>query len=217
MITMQDLITSFIVQAKECKLRGIGKFRQVITPAEADVANSQILPSVTEFLFTGKEDKTSNELINYIAVKKNVAISEAQALINEWCSDIKTKLKNEEDIQLQSLGSLKKDSSGDTLFHRQIDILFFVPVTAERAVHENHSVHSVLVGDRETDSSVMNELFRQGKAARTPTWKIISLILFVVAALLLSFYFYQHPLSMSSSGNQQPVVPGAPPATYYTK
>ncbi|MEO8962317.1 MAG: HU family DNA-binding protein [Ginsengibacter sp.] len=214
---MQDIVTSFIVQAKECKLRGIGKFRQVITPAETDVANNEILPPVTEFLFTGKEDKFSNELINYIAVMKNVAISEAQALINEWCSDIKSKLKNEEEIQLQSFGSLKKDSSGDTRFHRHIDIPFFVPVSAERAVHENHSVHSVLVGDRETDSSAMNELLNQDKSARTPTWKIISLILFIVAVLLLFIYFYQHPFSLSSSGNHQPVVPGTPPATYYTK
>ncbi|MEO9003093.1 MAG: HU family DNA-binding protein [Ginsengibacter sp.] len=214
---MQDIVTSFIVQAKECKLRGIGNFRQVITPAETDVANNQILPPVTEFLFTAKEDKISNELINYIAIKKNVAITEAQALINEWCSDISARLKNEEEIQLQSFGSLKKDAYGDIRFKYQGNIPFFVPVSAERAVHENNSVHPVLVGDLETDSSVMNELLNQDKVARTPNWKIISLILFVVSVLLLLFYFYQHPISLSSTGNQQHVAPGAAPATYYTK
>ena len=214
---MQDLITSFIIQAKECKLRGIGKFRQVNTPAEPDITHNQILPPVTEYLFTGKEDKISNELINYIAVKKNVAISEAQALINNWCTDTNAQLKNKEEVLLQSLGSLKKDASGDTRFHRQKDIPFFIPVAAEKAVHENSSIHAVLVGDRETDSSVMNQLLQGEKATRKGGWKIMALILFIIALLILFFYFYQYPLSLSSFGNQQQVVPVAPPATYHTK
>jgi len=42
---MQDLITSFIIQAKECKLPGIGMFRSVTTPAEPDIASKQISPN----------------------------------------------------------------------------------------------------------------------------------------------------------------------------
>lgn len=214
---MQDLITSFIIQAKECKLRGLGKFRQECNPAEPDIRHNLILPPVTGYLFTGKEDKISNELINYIAIKKNVSISDAQALINNWCAGIHTQLKNKEEVLLPSLGSLKKDESGDTRFYRQKEVPFFIPVVAERAVHENSSVHAVLVGDRETSSSLMHQMLHGEKATRKDGWKIIALILFVIALLILFFYFYQHPLSLSSSGNQQQVVPEAPPATYYTK
>lgn len=217
MITMQDLITSFILQSKECKLPGIGKFWQVVTPAETDMGKNQIIPPLTEFIFTGREDKVSNELINYIAVNRRVTIAEAQALINEWCSDISDKLINEEEIPLKSLGSLKKDPSGDTFFQRKNDIPFFVPVAAERVVHKNSSVHAVLVGNHETDSSAMNQLLQEDKVERNNEWKIMALILFVIALVIMFFYFYQHPLSLSSSGNQQQVVPEAPPATYHTK
>lgn len=215
--TMEDIITSFITQSKECKLPGIGKFRQVITPAEPDIANKQILPPVTEFLFTGREEKISNELINYIAVKKNVPISEAQALIKEWCSNVSFKLKNGEELLLPSLGSLKKVASGNIFFHRQKDISFFVPVPAERVIHKD-SVHAVLVGDRETNSTVMNQLLNEEEEVRTNNmWKIVALILFTICLLLLFFYFYQHPFSLSSLGNQQKVLPQAPPATYMAK
>ena len=213
---MQDLIASFIIQSKECKLPGIGKFRQVITSAEPDIANKQIIPPVVEFLFTGREEKISNELINYVAVKKNVPVSQAQVLIKEWCSNASFKLKNQEELVLPSLGSLKKAASGNIFFDRQNDIPFFVPVAAERVVHQN-SVHAVLVGDRETNSSVMNQLLNEEEVRPNNMWKIIALILFIACLLLLFFYFYQHPFSLSSLGNQQKVLPQAPPATYMAK
>lgn len=216
MAAMQDLIASFIIQSKECKLPGIGKFRQVITPAETDIANKQIIPPVTEFLFTGREDKISNELINYIAVKKNLSVPEAQAQIKEWCSNVSFKLKNNEELILPSLGSLKKVASGNIFFHRENDIPFFVPVAAERVIHQN-SVHAVLVGDRETNSSVMNQLLNEEEVLPNNTWKVVALILFIVCLLLLFFYFYQHPFSLSSLGNQQKVLPQSPPDTYLTK
>ena len=216
MTAMQDLIASFIIQSKECKLPGIGKFRQVITAAEADIANKQIIPPVTEFLFTGKEEKISNELINYIAVKKNVPIAEAQALIKEWCSNISFKLKNGEELLLPSLGSLKKVALGNIFFHRENDIPFFMPVAAERVIHQN-SVHAVLVGDRETNSSVMNQLLSEEEVLPNNTWKIVALILLIACLLFLFFYFYQHPFSLSSLGNQGKISPQAPPATYINK
>lgn len=216
MTSMQDLIASFIIQSKECKLPGIGKFRQVATPAESDIANKQIIPPVKEFLFTGREEKISNELINYIAVKKNVPITEAQSLIKEWCSNVSFKLKNNEELILPSLGSLKRIASGNIFFHRENDIPFFVPVAAERVVHQN-SVHAVLVGDKETNSSVMNQLLNEDEVRPNNTWKIIALILFIVCLFLLFFYFYQHPFSLSSLGNQQKIFPQAPPDTYMAK
>lgn len=214
---MQDLINSFIVQSKECKLPGIGKFRLVATPAEPDIANKQILPPVIEFLFTGKEEKISNELINYVAVKKNIPLSEAQARIKEWCNHTSYRLKEGEEIFFTSLGSLKKGATGNIYFHKQKDIPFFVPVPAERVIHKD-SVHAMLVGDRETNSSVMNQLLNEERQApRDYTWKIIAGILLVIALLLLFFYFYQHSFSLSSLGNQGTVSPQAPPPTYITR
>jgi nucleoid DNA-binding protein len=214
---MHDLITSFIIQSKECKLPGIGKFRLTTTPAEPDIANQQIIPPVIEFLFTGREEKISNELINYIAVKKSIPSAEAQARIKEWCTDAGYRLKAGEEIFLPSLGSLKKGASGNIFFHRQKDIPFFVPVPAERVIHKN-SVHAVLVGDRETNSTIMNQLLNEEEEVqRDNAWKIIAIVLFLIALSLLFFYFYQHSFSLSSLGNQGKISPQAPPATYMTK
>ena len=214
---MHDLITSFIIQSKECKLPGIGKFRLSVTSAEPDIANKQILPPVIEFLFTGREEKISNELINYISVKKNISSSEAQAHIKDWCNDVGYRLKGGEEIFFPSLGSLKKGASGSLFFHRQENISFFVPVPAERVIHKN-SVHAVLVGDRETNSTVMNQLLNEEEEVQSNNaWKIIAMVLFLIALSLLFFYFYQHSFSLSSLGNQGKILPQEPPATYMTR
>ena len=105
---MQDLITSFIIQSKECKLAEIGKFSKVTTPAKTDIANKQIIPSITQIVFNKREERISDGLIKYVADKKNISSSEALNEIKKWCSNTKAKLKNGESILFKSIGFLKK-------------------------------------------------------------------------------------------------------------
>lgn len=211
---MQDLITSFIIQAKECKLAGIGKFRSVTTSAESDIASKTISPPIVEKLFSGREEKISDELVKYVAIKKNIPLSEALEKTKSWCEDTISKLKNGEEVFFQSLGSLKKEASGNILFRRQNSIQFFDPITVERVIHKN-SEHKVLVGDKETTSAVMNQFFldEETEVKKNP-WKIISIVLLAIGIILLILYFYQYSFSTSSLGNHQNIVPQLPPNTY---
>lgn len=211
---MQDLITSFIIQAKECKLPGIGMFRNVTTPAEPDIASKQISPPLVEKLFTGKEEKISDELIKYVSAKKEITIADALAEIKQWCADTKSKLTNGEEIFLQSLGSLKKGPSGNIFFHSQNFIQFYEPVAVERVIHKN-SEHAMLVGDKETTSFAMNQFLNEEEAeVKSRVWKIIAIVLLAIALLLLFFHFYEHSFSLSAMGNQLKISPQEPGTTY---
>jgi nucleoid DNA-binding protein len=214
---MQDLITSFIIQSKECKLADIGKFTIVTTPAKADIANKQIAPAFKQTLFNKREEKISDELVKYVAYKKEISSSEALSEIKKWCAQTKEKLKSGEEILLTSLGVLRKESSGNIFFDNQIATPFFAPVAAERVIHKN-SEHTVLVGDRETTSSVMSQFYSEEETAtKSNTWKIIAIILLAIALVILFFYFYGHPFSLSEFGNHVKTVPQSPPATYLNK
>ena len=211
---MQDLITSFIIQAKECKLTGIGKFRSINTPAESDIASKTISPPIMEKLFTGKEEKISDELVKYIAIKKNISLSEALEKIKSWCDDTISKLKNGEEVFFQSLGSLRKEGSGNILFRRQNFVQFFEPIAVERVIHKN-SEHKVLVGDKETTSAVMNQFFQDEDAeVKKNPWKIISIVLLSIAVIILLLYFFQYSFSFSSIANHEKIIPQLPPNTY---
>lgn len=210
---MQELITSFIIQAKECKLPGIGKFRVITTPAEPDIINHQIVPPVVEFLFTGKEDKVSDELVKYVATRKDINTNDALNEIKEWCTQANDRLKNEEEIVFHSIGTLKKGGSGNIYFHREIPVSLFGPVAAERVIHKN-AEHTMLVGDRETTSTVMNQLLSEHEEIKRAPWKITTLILLCISVIVLFIYFYKHSFSASAIGNQGKIVPHTPAATY---
>lgn len=214
---MQDLITSFIIQSKECKLADIGKFTIATSPAKADIANKQITPPLKEFLFNKREEKISDELVKYVAEKKKISSSEALADLKVWCAETRDKLKNGETILLQSLGVLRKEPAGNITFENQIVNPFFASVVASRVIHKN-SEHTMLVGDRETTSSVMNQFYNEEEIVKeSNTWKIIAICLLAVALVVLFFHFYGHPFSMSDFGNQVKTVPQSSPATYINK
>jgi nucleoid DNA-binding protein len=214
---MQELITSFIIQSKECKLADIGKFKKVNKAAESDIANKQILPPSSQIQFTGREEKISDGLIKYIADKKRITTSESLAEIKKWCADTKEKLKNGEAILFESLGVLKRESFANIFTPVENEIHFFETVPAIRVIHKN-SEHAMLVGDRETTSSVMNQFYHEEEAeAKSNAWKITAIILLALALVILFFHFYGHPFSLSELGNQQKVAPASAPATYFSK
>lgn len=213
---MRELINSFIIQSKECRLRGIGKFQSVLHHAQADIANKQIIPPVEEKIFTPREERISDELVKYTAAKNNISMEEAFEKVKEWCAETRTKLKNGEEIFLPLLGVLKANQSGIISFQAIKTYPFYEPITVERVIHKN-STHNVLVGDRETNSSVMTRFYKDEEMSdnvRRNAWKIISITLFVIALFLLIFYFYTHSFSLSGTGNQIKVTPQSPPATY---
>jgi len=214
---MQDLITSFIIQSKECRLRDVGKFRIVTTTARVDVANKQIIPPALQIVFTSREEKISDGLVKYVSEKKKMPVAEALDDLKRWCSDAKNKLKKGDEILLEPLGVLKKGASGNE-FIRSSDrtVSFFEPVVAERVIHEN-TAHAMLVGDKETTSSAMNDYYHEEETRpKSNTWKIIGIILLIIGFFLLFLHFYANPFSVKTIGNQQKVIPATAPKTYST-
>jgi nucleoid DNA-binding protein len=204
---MQDLITSFIIQAKECKLRDIGKFEVVTTSAEADIASKQITPPRIEIIFTRREEKISDGLVKYVSQKKKITVAEALDDLKKWCADSKYKLKNGEEILLEPLGIIKKEPSGNVFLPSKNTIYFFEPVFAERVIHQN----------RETTSSIMNHFYHEEVSeTKSNAWKIFAVILLTIGLFFLFVHFYKNSFSLTTIGNQHKVIPYTPPKTYTT-
>ncbi len=210
---MQDLITSFLVQAKECSLPGIGKFRIITTPPELDIANKIMSPPTDEILFSVRPDKVPEELIKYISHKKNITQTEALETIKNWCRETKEKMNAGEKIIFEFIGILQKNASGNIFLQTQKPYNFFEPVIAERVIHKS-AEHAILVGDKETTSSIMNRFLNEEETVKKSSRKIIVIILLTIALTILFIHFYSHPFSLSSTGNQIQHSPEVPDATY---
>jgi hypothetical protein len=210
---MQELITSFLVQNKKCSLPGIGKFNILTKPAELDVANKRMLPPTEEISFSAKAEKNSEDLIKYLSFKKNILPSEALESLLQWCTNTKEKINKGEKLIFGSLGNLQKNNSGNVIFQAEPLPTFYKPVRAERVIHKDAD-HAILVGDKETTSSAMNQYLHEQEVEKNNAWKISSIVLLVIALILLAFHFYSHPFSL---GNQSNHITEAPPATYSTQ
>ena len=70
---MRSLITSYLLQNKECRLSGIGMLRIISTPATSDTANNLLQPPFDGIIFTAGTNNTSTGLIDYIAKKKQIS------------------------------------------------------------------------------------------------------------------------------------------------
>lgn len=212
--TMQQLITSYIIQERECMLRDVGRFKINFIAAASDIANKQITPPAFEINFSPREEKISDGLIKYVADKKMITLAEASDDIKMWCSNTKNKLVNGEDVPLFPLGILKKNISGNVFVADSSPAIFFRPVKAERVIHQN-SEHAVLVGDKETTSSRMSDYLQiESVIKKNNTWKILAVLLFIIAVVFLFIHFYGNPFSLSTIGTQNKIVPASAPQTY---
>lgn len=175
-----------------------------------------MIPPSEEKTFTGTEERISDELVRYVANRHQLSMDDALEQVKEWCADTKSKLKRGEEVVLESLGVLTANQAGRVSFHSNGANPFLDPIPVERVVHKNSS-HHVLVGDKETTSSVMSQFYKDEKESeevKNKSWTVISMILGAIALALLVFYFYNHSFSISGIGNQEKIVSPSPAATY---
>ena len=210
---MQDLISSYLIQTKECSLPAIGKISLVTSSNEVDIANKKIMPAEEKVVFSAREDRHVAGIIKYISQKENINESEAGERLKAWCRQAKERIAAGEKIVLRSLGFFEKNIAGTISFKNERTSHFFEPVKAERVIHKNED-HAVLVGDRETTSSVMNQFLNEEEVVNDSRWKIAAIVLLAIAVIVLFIHFYLHSFSFFSTGNESQFSPSTPPATY---
>ncbi len=211
---MQELFASYLVQKKECSIPLIGKFKINIRAAELDIANKQILPPHDEIIFSEGADYLTQDFTNYVSFSKNLSSDEAEEKIHHWCLQSKSKLDSGEKIIFDSIGSLQKNEGGTIFFQRKNGVNFFENISAERVIHKN-AEHAVLVGDKETTNSAMNEYYKDVPLMlRKSSWKIWAIILFILSLIIIGIYFYSHKFSVTSIGNQSSFAVQDQPVSY---
>lgn len=213
---MLNLITSYLIQSGECVLPGIGSFSLVSTPSSLDVANKEILPPVTEYRFSDIGGQPGETLIQYIAFKNGIDNQTALDELKDFCAQLKERINSGEKIPFNSIGILLKDSFGNIFFEPE-NHQYFKSVPAIRVVHKE-AKHAMIVGDKETDSSTMNEILNSESEVRNGNsfWKIAAIVLFLIGLGILIYHF-----STSSSenplGNNKKIIPQPKSETYISR
>lgn len=208
---MEKLLTAYLFQYKNCPLPGIGGLTLYPGHAEFLPGQKRMLAPVPYIGLTEKALPSDN-LVTFIAAQKNLKTSEAADMLEQFCQRIGLLRANEE-LSLASSGSFYKDSN-ETLNFKTVPLpsTFFPEVTAERVIHPD-VVHNILVGDQETNSTIMTERLNYTEGQVRSRWWIAALILGLIGIAGLVIYFSQYAHG-GLFGNVKPVSPRPYPKTY---
>ena len=183
---MEKILTSYLYQYKSCPLPPLGTL--LLHPGLAQVLPGQqkILAPVPFIEFSSKEMPPDN-LHAFIADHENSNIKEAALFLQNYCNRI-LKLKVNEQLPLAAAGYFYKDDEEQLHFTSAVLPAAFVPyVAAERVIHPDVA-HTILVGDRETNSAAMSEILNTEEEIKPYRWWLAAVWLSVVAVVIIFFY-----------------------------
>lgn len=210
---MHSLITSYLLQSKECILPGIGVLQIIHTPASTDAVNRRILPPFEEVIFKKEDHSNSPGFVRYIAAKKNTGLAEADELLNIFCKECNEKINAGEKLTLETIGSIQKNADGIIIFERENNTNFLQPIPVDNVYQRTDQPVSV---EREPVLEETNEYKEEQKfVIERSYWGLWALILFAIGAVFLFYNFKDHKLSGSSVGNQNHFVVDSAKATYH--
>lgn len=184
---MHNQIAAYLFQNKTCPLPGLGTLSMLGSGAAVDFTNKQIT-APKAFIQFSEVETDSTGLLNFLASTTGSSKYEVSEALDHFCDDLRNKITQQPDVQLENLGSFFEDASGKITFKQEeLPAAFTQPVFAERVIHPD-AEHNILVGDKETTNTVMTELL----APKTETkdhWWIWAIVLSAVGLLALLIYF----------------------------
>ena len=198
---MHRLIASYLFQNKTCPLPGLGTLSMVAGKAELDFLNTAIKAPATRIIFEAKESDASN-LLDYIATKTDTTVLQTIDRLGHFCNSLKAATMANHPATLDGVGNFFTDSSGNINFRsNHLPVVFLQPVTAERVLHPQ-AEHQILVGDKETTSTVMTEYYSETPVIKNRWW-IWAIVLGSIAAIGILIYLNSDQAS-AMFGNMMP-------------
>ncbi len=206
---MQQLITAYLYEHKNCPLPSLGSLQLEPGHATYVAGENRILAPVSVVTLSSKELPT-NSLVDYIAVHKKITALEASAMLGIFCEHLKTlPLKGE--TVLPGSGTFHVDEDGQLQFISEtLPSAYFPEVAAERVIHKDVA-HHMLVGDTHTNTTAMTEKLQEEHPKRSRWW-IAAIVLFVLGLIALIFFYSQRGAFTSGNGNK--VSPKTESKTY---
>jgi hypothetical protein len=184
---VQKQIASYLFQHKTCPLPGLGTLSIVPSGAGSDFT-SKIFHAPKQVVHFEQAETDANGLLNYLSATTGADKYEATEALSHFCDNLKKKMSDQPDVQLNSIGSFFVDASGAINFkHEELPAVFMQPVFAERVIHPD-AEHQILVGDKEITNTVMTELLAP-KSATKDRWWIWAILLGVIGIAAIVIYF----------------------------
>ncbi|RZL62121.1 MAG: SPOR domain-containing protein [Pedobacter sp.] len=98
-------LLELLQQSKEVGITGLGTFYKKKFPGRYDKETQSFLPPSYALQFSS-EVKNDEALINFVATKRNISVESASYYISQFVDEVKQKLEEEHEAELENVGRL---------------------------------------------------------------------------------------------------------------
>ncbi|HSK12574.1 MAG TPA: hypothetical protein VK907_05130 [Phnomibacter sp.] len=186
---MDALLSRYLVHNRQVLLPGLGTLQVWPNPARYDAGQQKIIPSRLSFQWAPADEASGSvqPLVGFISQQSGLTEEECFDELFGFCGGIKQSLDHNGEWRWPGLGKLVKLAGGKTGFvpDAMLDA-YTAPIDAIRIAHSGRT-HQMVVGDKETDTSAMQQLLNE-EAEEEPVegkWWIASVIIGSAALLLI--------------------------------
>lgn len=196
---------NYLLQHRSLSIPGMGTIFIERVPAQSDFVNKQILPPSYHYRFDKYFDAPDKDFFTYLAQQQEMADYEAIRWYNEWAYELRNRIRTDNPVLLDKIGTLKKDLSGDIVFDPvRINPVFLEPVPAHRVIRSD-ARHTVLVGDRELSNDQAAGYKPEETVVEKESWWIYAVLMIAIALIILFFHFYKNGFNLNATGRQTQV------------
>jgi len=205
---MEELITTYLFQNKTCPLPGVGSLSIGDRTASYVLGEKQMHPPLPYISFSPVE-RPADDFIKYVSVRTGTSAEEAIRKLENYCSKLNN-LDAYAEMEIPFAGKFYVDVEGSLIF-KQIHFpeAFLPPVIAEKIIHPE-STHTILVGDKESNSALMTEFYKEAEPVKKYRWWIWAFILFLIAATAILVYLNNNSVGFFGNSEKKPAGTASP-------
>lgn len=210
---MYPELYQYLLLNKELPLPGVGTFMLERKTATGDFPNKKINPPAYAFTMQGGSHLPDKGFFHWLGQSLGITDREAIFKFNDFAFDLKKQLADGNTITWNGVGILSRGLGGDVKFSPIQELVIpEMPAQAEKVLREK-AEHTVRVGEEEKTAAEMVEMLNQPEEKKSYWWAW-ALALGLLATVFLGWYFSEHGLELSSTGNTQQLVPAEKGPTY---
>jgi hypothetical protein len=204
---MYEALYRFLVRYRRVDLPGIGAVALQMQSSRSEFVNRSFLPPAYFFSLEKGKDTPPRKLFSWLAI--NFSLSERDAVLkfNDFILGLQNQLEAGQEVAWDGVGVFKKEATGEINFKSfRNNLSFLEEVIAEKVIREN-AEHTVLVGEFEKTSTQMTEMLSGDVVVKEKSfyWWVWPLAAIIVILIFLGWYFSEHGLTSSSTGNNQKI------------
>lgn len=209
---MYHELYQYLILNRELQLPGIGRFQVERESAGVDFASRQVSAPIYCIALHHGGSGVPRKVYQWLASCFRINEQEAVIRFNDFAFELRNNILAGNKLVWNGIGTLSRGLAGEIRFESAGLRQLTRPIPASKVLREN-AEHVVRVGEQERTSAEMIELLQPAEQRKNWSWVAIAAIL-VAAVIFIGYYFSEHGVLPTSTGNRNLVNPALSTDTY---